>query len=439
MATRHKTCLKAGDSRWFDGNDVVTNGSLPVPEERSLQSAPETLQPDVLVVGAGPAGSAAAAMLAQQGVDVLLVDKRAFPRDKICGDVVGPMAVDCLAKMGALDKVLSAGAHRVDQVHIHSPDGRSLTAGFEDMLDSPNAYTLVVQRTDLDHALLNFARDAGATVLERTAVTRIAQEGNRIEHAELQSPDGTVSVRPRYTILATGANVGLLKRTGMLNTDTKLIYGSRGYFGIDDSTVSGFNLYYLKDLLPGYAWVFPTGSSRANIGMGAWGDRKLSDDMVTAFASRFANGSAEDDARLETQVKSYPIRTDFPPTQLAGDNWLLVGEAAGMVNPLSGEGIDLALESGCLAAECLLGTLKSDAGSSADLYRRRAKDQFGQYFRHMNFLCRQVATRPWLINRLVSVMSRDTDFGAAFVAVVLGISPGRNVLKPRFLRSLFLG
>ncbi len=422
-----------------DGRLVAVKSphALPSPEEKSLHSASGSLEPEVLVIGAGPAGSATAAMLAQQGIDVLLVDKRAFPRDKICGDVVGPMAVDCLSKMGALDKVIAANAHRVDKVHIHSPNGRCLTTGFVDMLDTPNAYTLVVQRTDLDHALLHFARDSGATVLERTAVTRIEKEDDRIESADLQSPDGAMTVRPRYTVLATGANVGLLKRTGMLSTDARLIYGSRGYFSIDETAVSDFNLYYLKDLLPGYAWVFPTGMSRANIGMGAWCDRKLSNDKITAFASRFSKGTDGADAGSETEVKSYPIRTDFPPRELAGDNWLLVGEAAGMVNPLSGEGIDLALESGCLAAECLTDALKK--GTKAGLYRHRATEDFGQYFRHMNFLCRQVATRPWLINRLVSVMSRDTDFGAAFVAVVLGISPGRNVLKPRFLRSLFLG
>ena len=259
---------------------VTSPQPQPTPEEKSLHSASGSLEPEVLVIGAGPAGSATAAMLAQQGIDVLLVDKRAFPRDKICGDVVGPMAVDCLSKMGALDKVIAANAHRVDKVHIHSPNGRCLTTGFVDMLDTPNAYTLVVQRTDLDHALLNFARDSGAKVLEQTAVTRIEKEGDRIERADLQSRDGAMTVRPRYTVLATGANVGLLKRTGMLSTDARLIYGSRGYFSIDETAVSDFNLYYLKDLLPGYAWVFPTGTSRANIGMGAWCDRKLSNDKI---------------------------------------------------------------------------------------------------------------------------------------------------------------
>lgn len=398
-----------------------------------------SLNPEVLVIGSGPAGSAAASRLAELGIDVLMVDKRSFPRDKVCGDVLSPLAVECLSQMGVLNTVLEAGAYRVDDVNVTAPSGLRLTARFEDMLETSNAFSLVLPRLLLDDLLLRHAQKAGVVTLQKTTVTEIETERGEVSRVHAVTPDGPAEILPRYLLLATGANMGMLRRSCFLHGELDLIYAARGYFRVEEPVLNSFNLFYTRDLLPGYAWAFPTAAGEANIGMGAWRKHAVSESKVDAFAARLGCDGLLGNAQLVDRVKSYPIRTDFPSQRLAGTNWLLVGEAAGLVNPLSGEGIDLALESGRIAAETLHEGIGSGRGSCAGLYHHRMMQRFRAYFRDMNFIRTNIAVRPGLINRLVKVMSVENEIGTAFVSAVLGLSSGSAMLKPRFLFKLLSG
>jgi len=332
---------------------------------------------DLLVVGAGPAGSAAAAWAARSGLNVVLADKEAFPRDKACGDGLTPRAIAELDRLGLSDWL--AGF----------PRNRGLRAcgfGQELMLPWPGGSLpgngSAVPRTTLDQRIRQVALDSGARGVQNARAVDVLRDGDRVIGVVFAGPDRqTFTIGCRRLVVADGYRSQLGRLLGrQWHQDTAFGVAARAYVksgrSDDEWITSHLELRGAQnELLPGYGWVFPLGDGEVNIGVGALAtERRPADvhlkDLIGVYA-----GLRREDWQLVGEprgVRSAMLPMGGAVSGVAGSNWALVGDAAGCVNPLNGEGIDYGLETGRLVAELFAagaGTGRGTGRSRADLNR----------------------------------------------------------------------
>ena len=272
--------------------------------------------PDVLVVGAGPAGAAAAITLARRGSRVTLVDKATFPRDKICGDGLTTGALRLLEDLGVQPASMASWTP-VDDIHVSGPNGHTVTFPLP---RERGAYAVVCRRMDLDAAIVDQARKVGVTVLEGTEVTAATDTGDRVE---LTLGDGTTLSAP-YVIAADGMWSPLRK---MLGTAVPGYLGEwhafRQYFRDVGPEARDLWVWFEADLLPGYFWSFPLPGRRANIGFGIQrGGRIPTRRMRTLWPEILERSHVREalgpDAQLEGTHRALPIPARIDKRRRAG-------------------------------------------------------------------------------------------------------------------------
>ena len=310
---------------------------------------------DVLVVGAGPAGSIAALVLARGGARVALVDKAAFPRDKACGDLVGPRGVQLLRDLA----VEVPDTVRVSDMLVVGPTGNRVRLPAPPGRTYPG-YGIVVQRSVFDATLQRAAISAGAKFYEGRAGDPIEVDG-RLDGFSLSS---TTSVRADVIIGADGATSRVAEAAGLVDSNRVLwAFAVRTYL---DAPVEVPHIMLWTPTpgagFPGYGWVFPAGKGRANVGLGVG---VLADRTAGRRAARDLDAFLAHAARVGVLGDRAPDRSGARPlgawlkmglvgTTPARDRVFLAGDAAGLVNPLQGEGIAQAMDSGRAAAEAIL-------------------------------------------------------------------------------------
>ncbi len=322
---------------------------------------------DLLVVGAGPAGTAAAITAAGRGLRVRVVDKARFPRDKTCGDGLTTGALRRLERLG-LDARGLPSYTPVRDVVIVGPDGRKIDLP----LPEHGEYAAVVPRVELDHALVQLTRRRGVAVDEGLAVETLEL---RPDSVAVGLDDGE-TVEARYVVAADG-HYSTVRRLARPDAPPQLgtWHAFRQYFrGVDDSRLW---VLFEADLLPGYAWVFPLGDGRVNVGYGVLRDEHTTGKQLKAlWADVLARPSMQavlgPDAEPEGTVRAWPIPAELRRDELAAGRVLFVGDAASVVDPLTGEGIAQALETGSLAAEAV-----ADGGDVGARYARAVSRALG--------------------------------------------------------------
>ncbi|MBT0565905.1 geranylgeranyl reductase family protein [Williamsia sp. CHRR-6] len=311
---------------------------------------------DVLVVGAGPGGAATAAHAARAGHQVVLLDSAVFPRDKTCGDGLTPRAVAEMSLLG-LDayladrpKIVGLQMHGWGATqHIRWPSGRF------------PAHGSAVARTELDDRIRIAALDRGASMVEGVKAVGVDVSDNTVRSVQVAADDGTASIRVGQLIVADGVRSPLGRMLGReWHRDTAYGVAARAYAssGRADDSWMGSDLE-LRDahgtLLPGYGWVFPLGaaSGRINIGVGALATGKRPAHMALRPTLEHYARAQTADWQLSgppVEIASALLPMGGAVSGVAGGNWMLVGDSAACVNPLNGEGIDYALETGRFAA-----------------------------------------------------------------------------------------
>lgn len=379
---------------------------------------------DVLIVGAGPGGSSLAALLAGRGLDVLLADRAAFPRDKTCGDGLTPRAISVLERLGLLGQLEAAGYQRILGAELHPTGAAPYTLTFADHPVGLPPYGLVVPRFELDNLLLQNALAHGARFLPGFQAAAPVRDSSGVVTGVSGDLEGKPAVRrARLTVLAVGANIGLLRGFGLLQKMPPGINAIRGYFSGVPDLGSHFEFYFEPELAPGYAWVFPLADGRANIGLGVLdrggegGGRNVR-KLLDGFLARSPRLQG---ATPAGPVKGFPLRIDFPSMRPGGDGFLLVGEALGLVNPVTGEGIDLAMESAELAASVAAAALARDAVTWRGLspYGRALNRHYAGFFRGVKVLLR-LATSP----RAIRVLTRQAEKKPRLARLIAGINLG---------------
>lgn len=399
---------------------------------------------DVAVVGAGPGGATTAYYLARQGLDVLLLDKASFPRDKTCGDALTPRAVRALDEMGLSEVVLREGMHH-NRVDFYAPKGQVVGAEVKSR-DGRYDFVQVVPRLVLDNLVLQHAVANGAGFEPHMRVMQVTREGDIVQ-VLAESGKRQVTFRARVAVVATGASPALLLRMGILKQTPQVILCSRAYYdGIADAEPA-IQCRFDGVPLPGYGWIFPLSATRANVGIGIFRyglarlwmpetARKAFDAFIATPAVRRVLG----DARLDGPIKGFPIRVDFARAPTYGDRMLLVGEAAGLVNPVTGEGIDYAIESGKIAAEHL-----STMFASGDFSRQRlhAYDaQLRGMYQRLFVLCdwlRLLYTNPMVINRALRAAGHERRLRELYMDIIVENLDPLKGLSPSTLAQIARG
>lgn len=344
---------------------------------------------DVLVVGAGPAGSAAAAWSARAGLDTVLVDAQVFPRDKTCGDGLTPRAIGEMQRLGLEDWLR---AHTVNHGLRAHGFGQTLHLPWPSQPGSSlPSWGSAVARTELDDHLRTVAIKSGALALDGARAVDVRTEGTRVAAVVFRRGDETFEIACRRLVVADGVRSPLGKLLGReWHRDTVYGVAGRSYVASemsDDPWISSHLELRGEDgeILSGYGWIFPLGTGEVNLGVGTLATAKRPADIaVRPLMSHYA-GLRREEFRLSGDLRM-PTSALLPMggavSHVAGDNWALVGDAAGCVNPLNGEGIDYGLETGRFVAEAMaagehLGTawpavLREHYGEAFSIARRLA-------------------------------------------------------------------
>ena len=389
---------------------------MPEPTPPTPPVAPLPTACDVLVVGAGPAGSACAQWLAARGQRVLLVDQHDFPRDKVCGDGLIPDTHAALQRLGVLDEVLALATPASD-VRFVGPRGGHV--------DVPGTLC-VLPRKVLDHVLVRAAQRAGAQLLTPLRFEAPIETAGRVTGARFKTADGPHEISARWVVLATGAVPQALMAAGLCDRRTPSGVALRGYVKNEalaarhPERLRQLHMVWHPRLRGGYGWIFPTPGGVFNIGAGMTGSHlphrngraRMQDvnlrQMFDAFCEVYTPAAElMRGGELQGDIKGAPLRCSLVGSRWSRPGLLATGEAVGSTYAFSGEGIGKAMETGILAAEALLLNAaainaNSNANSDADVqYRygvalRGLKPKFDLYetASHVNH-------HPWIADLVI--------------------------------------
>ncbi|CAN5249459.1 geranylgeranyl reductase family protein [soil metagenome] len=358
----------------------------------SLRSAGDA---DVIVVGAGPGGSTAAYYLAQAGVDVLLLEKSTFPRDKVCGDGLTPRSVKSVVAMG-IDTSTEAGWIRNKGLRVIA-GGHRLELAWPELASYPD-YGLVRPRRDFDELLAQQAEKAGARLHQQTPVTGpvLDRAGRVVGVTAKASPEAPpVTYQAPLVVAADGVSGRLALALGIAKReDRPMGVAVRRYYTSprthDDHLESWLELYDGDRQLPGYGWIFGVGDGTSNVGLGILNSSAAfqSVDYRALLTSWLAGlppewGFVEDNATGPVRGGGLPMGFNRTPHYSRG--LLLVGDAGGAVNPFNGEGIAYAMETAELAADHIVQALARPPGPGREQalrgYVQALKTGYGGYYR----------------------------------------------------------
>ncbi len=363
---------------------------------------------DVIVVGAGPSGSSAAYYLAQAGLDVLLIEKSRFPRDKVCGDGLTPRAVKSLVAMG-IDVSEEAGWLRNKGLRVIG-GGMRLELDWPELSSYPG-YGLVRTRASLDEQLARRAQSAGVKLLEGTTVTGpVLDDDGRIVGVQVQAEAeekarsrtdnaervrGTTNTfRARVVVAADGNSSRLSIAMGVRKRDDRPMgVAVRTYYTSprhkDDYLESWLDLWDGDRLLPGYGWIFGMGDGTSNVGLGmlntsaAFGNTDYKELLRRWLGSMPEEWGYTEENRTEP-VRGAALPMGFNRTPHYHRGLLLAGDAAGMVNPFNGEGIAYAMESGEILALVVAQALARPTAAETERvlrgYPEVLQDTYGRYY-----------------------------------------------------------
>jgi geranylgeranyl reductase family protein len=358
---------------------------------------------DVIVVGAGPSGSAAAAALAQKGRDVLLIDREGFPRDKTCGDGIPSSAIEILYSLGLKDRILASDFYKITSLLLSSPNRHVLEAPINPGKDGSHTY--VIPRMEFDALVQEQAVESGVS-FRIGQVTGPIMENGRVVGVQVKNDGSVEDLRSNVVIGADGVTSSIARALRPDKAvDKHRAVALRAYVEDIEEIPHRAEFYLYNEILPGYAWIFPFAEGKANVGLGMRLDRfrqaKMSlDEMLDVFLEipdikkRLKRGGIVKD------VATWQLNFGSQDMQRAYDGAILIGDAAGLINPLTGGGISNGLQSSMIAADVV------DMALSANDFSVIA---FAEYETRLDARLRSGMRRSYLIQRMLLNVPMGVD------------------------------
>ena len=350
---------------------------------------------DVIIVGAGPSGSSCSMHLSRKGLKVLLLDKEHFPRDKVCGDGVSSKSVSMLRELGLIEDIESLPHMKIPGLELTSPDGTCVDIPLREK-HGIHEYGYCIRRRVFDDAVFQCAKKHATRTIEGFTVKELKKESadgtDRVIGVKGGSVEGVLEFRSSVVVGADGYNGVISRELGVRQADPAHLFVSvRGYFrGVKDLKPR-IEIHFLEETVPGYFWIFPVEKDVTNVGVAMTVEdvrkRRINPrnqllDILNknpSMASRFSGSTL-----IDGSLKAGMIPCGSGRVKSYGDGWLLIGDAASLADPLTGEGIGNALYSGKLAAETILEARDRKDYSSHQLssYERSLRDTFDSQLRN---------------------------------------------------------
>jgi menaquinone-9 beta-reductase len=393
---------------------------------------------EVIVVGGGPAGSSTAAALVELGHRVLLFDKASFPRHKPCSDYVNPAGARLLAEMGLLQPILDAGAHCMDGMLVHAPNGGRFLADYAKA--EPGRAAIGLSRYHLDQLLLERAKSTGVTVCERAHVRELLRDGERVIGVVATIDGLREEIRAPLVIGADGRNSVVARSLGISTPmrwlrKTGLAAHYRGVTGLDRYG----EMHVGRHL---YAGLAPLECGLTNVTIVA-GDRSvqqraasIEDYFAEALRTLPAVAAKLDGAERVGGIRGVGMMA-HRARRTAGDGYLLVGDAATFLDPFAGEGIYEALLAATLAAPVASAALKAGdpSGDALEPYRTARRNAFTAK-RAVSWIVQGFINSPPLMNYVTPRLAGREELGLILSGVLGNFRPAGQALSPIYLARL---
>lgn len=413
---------------------------------------PASIHTQVIIIGAGPAGAGTSIFLTKAGIPHIIIEKETFPRDKICGDACSGKTVFVLRKANAawLEDIFNNTAQNTPShgVVFASPNGNALNIPFNPKkIIQGQAPGFVTPRLIFDNFLFEKLASPYATIYQQSSIKSIerqASEGIRVcftqgnENYELTAP----------LIIGADGDKSLVRKVLLRRNISPRAYcvGLRAYYkGVTGMHEKDFiELHFLPEVLPGYFWIFPLANGMANVGIGMMSERirdkkiNLREEMLNAIkhnpniSHRFTN------ATLTGKIQGWGLPMCLKRQPLSGDNFLLTGDAASLIDPFTGEGIGNALYSGMLAAFAAEESLKAgkfDAAYIKSKYDDVLFKRIGDELR-MSALLQRLCHYPWLFNFVVKKAHKSPTLNTALTSMFTDIDLRKQLRKPSFYAKI---
>jgi geranylgeranyl reductase family protein len=393
---------------------------------------------DVIVVGGGPAGTTAALFAKRAGLNVLLVDKKHFPRDKICGDAISGKSIHYLTELGLFEEVVNAPNAEVHNIVFSSPNEKSIKINFTNGADLGKGLSgFICRRLVFDNILFQAAKKE-MDVIEGLNVKDITRENGQVLGISGQNGNGEkMKFTAKITVGADGFNSIVSRKMNLYDRDPRhWLVATRAYYkGVTDLNDS-IELHYVKETLPGYFWIFPADNGLANVGIGmVYKSLKkkgisIRQAHINATESEFFRKRFEN-AVLEGDIRGWNLPTGSKRRKIHGDGFILLGDAAGLIDPFTGEGIGNAMCSGYFAAQVLQEACdKNDF--SANFLRKYPKRLWRHLGPELTMYTRlqQVGRIYPLINLVVGKASKSREVLKWLGDMIVGKIPKTQLLNP---------
>lgn len=406
----------------------------------------DTKSYEVIIIGAGPAGASAGINLAQKGFRVLILDKASFPRNKTCGDGLSPRSVNVIKKLGIYDTFKeNLPLHRIDSITLSGPSGESCTVGNEWLKNPMDAEGYTIQRTLFDNFLYEQAKNAGCDIKSRFKVEKILTNSGvasgvigKNYHDQCDE-----TFKAPLIIACDGAHSLVRSQVGLKpHGKSEINVGVRGYYKNVKNLGSAIEIHFSKETFEGYFWIFPHSDGSANVGLTFSHNyikkkkinlKKYIHDIITksSFSSRFV------DAELQgnLQIEYLPLGRTHGVPSVKGV--LLCGDALGLIDHFSDEGIGNALLSGKMASDIIAknppGVVKYE---SLDEYYQVVNKSLGKEALLSSLLLKM--KNPFFINFFIRAYNKNGSDHPFLNRVIVGELSRWHLLNPfLYLRMLF--
>jgi len=401
---------------------------------------------DLIIVGAGPAGSAAALYAHRAGLRALLLEKEQFPRDKICGDAISGKSMTILNELNLLDELQHQPCALVDSITFGSPDHRQVNIPFHRQENSNLPTGLVVRRQVFDHFLFSKAAQVTDEVYENCQVTDLIVENDQVCGVRTKTNDNRdLQFRGRLILGADGFKSIVARKTNLYRHDPEhWVVALRQYYQDVEGLDHQIELHYVDEVQPGYLWLFPLDDGKANVGIGMHHNsmRKRKIDLKKAmanalrqppFAERFGKAKA-----LE-EPKGWNLPVGSIKRKSYGNGFMLLGDAAGLIDPFTGEGIGNALYSARAAVRTAEQALQVNDFSESFLarYEQGLWAEIGDELAVSTKL-QKIGRNRFLLNFVINKAARSKQVKELISGMMANQIPKTRLANPLFyLKLLF--
>ena len=416
----------------------------------------QILNTDVLILGAGPGGAATALFLAKENIPCIVVDKAVFPRDKICGDALSGKVVEILNRYDrSFVEKLSLDPIQLNcwGVTFVAPNLEELSIPFRNKPKKTDekreiAPGFITKRYDFDHFMVNeVKKHAGVNLMEGVEIDQFVKTA---EGFTCSDKSGNYIIHAKLVIDGSGAHSQFAKKIGKLEVEKEhhcagLRVYYKGVTGIKEGNY--IELHFLKDFLPGYFWIFPLADGQCNVGVGMRSDyvgkKRINlktelNNIIQKYpqlSERFKNAEPVDD------IRGYGLPLGSKKRAISGDNYMLIGDAASLIDPFTGEGIGNAILSGYTAAQQAKEAIetKNFSGTALKKYDEAIYRRLGDEL-SLSYRMQKLVKYPWLFNFVVRKANRNKVLRETIMVMFEDIDIRDRLRKPSFyFKLLFSG